>query len=105
MGYITSDWTIKQESKMYVCSPTQSNVYASHATHDNPRATAYTLYGGHCAILSIRRIWVIWLCNIGFTLITNRGTTEFVMFGTAAWRKRKENETIVEISSEPISHT
>ena len=46
-----------------------------------------------------------WLCNNGLILNSNRGKTEFLIFGTAARRKKIENEIIIEINSKPISNT
>ena len=46
-----------------------------------------------------------WLCNNGLILNSNKGKTEFMMFGTATRRKRIENEMTIEISSKPISNT
>jgi len=46
-----------------------------------------------------------WLCNNGLILNSNQGKTEFMMFGTAARRKRIENEMTIEINSMPISNT
>ena len=46
-----------------------------------------------------------WLCNNGLILNSSRGKTEFMMFGTAARRKKIENEMIIELSSKPISNT
>ncbi len=46
-----------------------------------------------------------WLCNNGLILNSNRGKTEFMMFGTAARRKKIENETIITINSNSMNNT
>ena len=46
-----------------------------------------------------------WLCNNGLILNSNKGKTEFMMFVTAARRKRIKNKMTIEISSKPISNT
>ena len=44
-----------------------------------------------------------WLCKNGLILKSNRGRTEFMIFGTAARRKKIENEMIIEINSKPVA--
>ncbi len=48
-----------------------------------------------------------WLCNnnSGLILNSNRGKTEFMMFGTAARRKKIENETLITNNSKSINNT
>ena len=46
-----------------------------------------------------------WLCKKGLILSSNQGKTEYMMFGTAARKKKIENEMIIEINCKPISNT
>ena len=46
-----------------------------------------------------------WLCNNGLILNSNRGKTEFMMFGMAARRKKIDNETIITMNSKSINNT
>ena len=46
-----------------------------------------------------------WLCKNGLILNSNRGKTEFMVFGTAARRKKIENEATNETNSKLINNT
>ena len=56
------------------------------------------------AIIHDANLLHTWLCNNGLILNSNRGKTEFMIFDTAARRKKIENEMIIEINSKPISN-
>ena len=46
-----------------------------------------------------------WLCKNGLILNSNRGKTEFMIFGTAARRKNVKDEATIEINSILINNT